>query len=688
MKKFKTESQRLLDLVINSIYTNKEIFLRELISNASDAIDKLYFLSLTDKSLSLSRDSLAVRLTPNKPERTLTISDNGIGMTSEDLEKNLGTIAHSGSLDFLSSNNTAEGTADIDIIGQFGVGFYSAFMVASKVQVISRAHNSEEAFVWESDGKAGYTVNKAQRSEPGTDVILYIKEDSEVADYSDYLNGYTLRELVKRYSNYVRYPIQMEVEHHRAKPKPADAPEDYQVEYEDVLELETLNSMTPIWKRSKKDVSDAEYNEFFKSEFHEFSDPRRRISLHAEGALTYDALLFIPGHAPYDLYSRDYKGGLALYTANVLIMERCEELLPDCFNFVRGVVDSPDLTLNISRETLQQNHQLHAIAKRVEKRIKQDLAAFCAEDRPGYEGFFSDFGRTLKYGIYSSYGQNRELLADLLLYYSAQQEKMVTLDEYLASLPDEQEAIYYAVGDSLDRLKKLPVVTSALARGYDVLLGDSEIDEFALTMLREYTSKTISDNTSEIKAKAATGESNTADASDASSDATSEADKTNISTEAANKEKEPRSYPLKNITSEDVSLGSEEEKAQAEQTGKDNQRLFEAMTQALDGAVEKVVVSTRLTDAPVCITSEGPVSLEMEKVISKMPGANEEVKAGRVLEINAGHPVFAKLQDALTNDRGDELARYTKVLYGQALLIEGLPLDDPIAYAQEICELL
>jgi molecular chaperone HtpG len=676
MKKFKTESQRLLNLVINSIYTNREIFLRELISNASDAVDKLCFQSLTDKSLSLNRDSLAIRITPDKAARTITISDNGIGMTREELEKNLGTIAHSGSLDFLADNEIATDGAsnpDISIIGQFGVGFYSAFMVAHAVRVVSRAQGCEEACAWESDGREGYTVRKAQRAEPGTDVILTLKEDTAEENYSNFLESYTIRELVKRYSNYVRYPIQMEVEHHRAKPKPDDAPDDYQIEYEDVLELETLNSMTPIWKRGKGEVSDEEYDEFYKAEFHDYNAPSRRVSLHVEGTLTYDALLFVPGHAPFDFYSRDYRGGLALYTNNVLIMERCEELVPDYFGFVRGVVDSPDLTLNISRETLQHNHQLRAIAKRVAKRIKQDLADFCANDREGYEKFFHDFGHTLKFGIYSSYGQSSDVLADLLLYYSAKHERMITLDEYLEDVRDEQSDILYAVGDSLERLKKLPVVTSALARGYDVLLGDSEVDEFALTMLREYRRKPGKDG---------------APGAEAGDDAAAASQAGDAASAADTEDSASKSYALKNITTEALDLGTEEEKAAAEQLEKDNEPLFEAMLKALDGTVGKVVVSTRLTDAPVCITSTGPISLEMEKTLAKMPGAEDKPRAERVLELNASHPVFAKLQAALADDRSEELARYTKVLYGQALLIEGLPLDDPIAYAQEICELL
>jgi molecular chaperone HtpG len=649
MKKFKTDSQRLLDLVINSIYTNREIFLRELISNASDAIDKLYFRSLTDREVSINRDSLSIGIAFDKGARTITVSDNGIGMSREELEVNLGTIAHSGSLEFLAQNN-AEGH-DIDIIGQFGVGFYASFLVASRVRVVSRAHGSGEACAWESDGKRGYTLKPAERQEAGTDVILTLKEDADGEDYSSFLSEYRLSSLVKRYSNYVRYPIQMEVSQHREKPRPSDAPEDYQPEYEEVLELERLNSMTPIWKRAKGEVSDEEYSSFYQSEFHDFTEPARRITLRAEGTLSFDALLFVPGQAPFDLYSREYKGGLALYTSNVMIMERCEELLPECFNFVRGVVDSADLSLNISRETLQHNHQLRAIAKRVEKKVKSDLADFLTTDREAYERFFKDFGRTLKYGIYNDFGAKKDLLAGLLLFYSAKQEKMLTLGEYLDAAAEGQEDIFYAVGDSLERLKKLPIVTSALAKGYDVLLGDADIDEFVFATMGSFTR--------------------------AAADAKAKGDA----------EGQDTSHTLKNIATAEVDLGTEDEKREAEQAEKDNQELFAAMTEALDGAVRKVTASTRLTDAPVCVSSEGPISLEMEKVLASMPVTDERIKAERVLEINTRHPVFEKLRVAFEEDRKDDVALYTRVLYGQALLVEGIPLEDPITYAQYICEL-
>jgi molecular chaperone HtpG len=651
VKKFKTDSQRLLDLVINSIYTHREIFLRELISNASDAIDKLYFRSLTDRDISLNRDTLAIRIAFDKAARTITVSDNGIGMSREELETNLGTIAHSGSLEFLAEHD-AEGH-DIDIIGQFGVGFYSSFLVAEQVRVISRSYGSEDACAWESDGKQGYAVKAAKRSEPGTDIILTLKEDTDEEDYSSFLSEYCLRELVKRYSNYVRYPIQMEVLRHREKPRPEDAGEDYQVEYEEVAEIEQLNSMTPIWKRAKGEVSDEEYSSFYQAEFHDFSEPARRITLHAEGALSFDALLFIPSQAPFDLYSREYKAGLALYTSNVMIREKCEELLPEHFNFVRGVVDSADLSLNISRETLQHNHQLRAIAKRIEKKVKSDLADFLANDREGYEKFFKDFGRTLKYGIYSDFGMKKDLLADLLIFYSAKQEKMVTFDEYLNALAEGQSDIFYAVGDSLERLKKLPIVTSALAKGYDVLLGDADVDEFVLTAMADYTR------------------------GDGATEAVDE----------TGEQPAPQPHALKNIAAADIDLGTEEEKQEAEQAEKDNQELFTAMTEALDGAVSKVTASARLTEAPVCVSSEGPISLEMEKVLAHMPLNDETVKAERVLEINTKHPVFAKLQAAFEEGRGDDVALYTRVLYGQALLIEGIPLEDPITYAQYISEL-
>ena len=450
MRKFKTESKKLLDLMINSIYTNREIFLRELISNASDAVDKLYFRSLTDKDIQLSKDELGIRVAFDKDARTVTVSDSGLGMTKDELDRNLGTIAHSDSMEFKADNADAQGD-DVDIIGQFGVGFYSAFMVASKVRVVSKAYGSDEAWAWESDGVEGYTIEEAQREGHGTDVILTLKDNTDDDNYDTFLSEFGLRNLIKRYSNYVRYPVQMEVSKTRELPKPEDAGDDYKPEYEDYTEVETINSMIPIWKRSKSEVTDEEYNEFYKTDFHDFTDPARTFSIHAEGALSYDALLFIPGRAPYDLYSKDFKKGLALYSSNVLIMEKCEELLPDHFNFVRGVVDSQDLQLNISRETLQHNSQLRAIAKKIEKKITSELKKMRDNDREEYEKFFENFGRGLEFGIYNSYGMLKDQLADLLLFYSAKQEKLVTLDEYLEAAPADQKAIYYAAGESVER---------------------------------------------------------------------------------------------------------------------------------------------------------------------------------------------------------------------------------------------
>ena len=494
MRQFKTESKKLLDLMINSIYTNKEIFLRELISNASDAVDKLNFKSLSDGSVQLDGEDLAIRVSFDKEARTLTISDNGIGMTAEELEKNLGTIAHSGSQEFKAENAESQGDA-VDIIGQFGVGFYSAFMVAKHVRVVSRAYGSDEANVWESDGLDGYTIEPGERFGHGTDIILTMRdnepgENGEPGEnYDRYLSEWGIKDLIRRYSNYVRYPIQMMVTKSRQKPKPEDAGDDYTPEYEDYQELETVNSMTPIWKKRKDDVEQSDYNEFYKSTFHDYEDPARTVSFHAEGTLEYDALLFVPGRAPFDLYSRDYEKGLALYSSNVLIMDKCAELLPDYYNFVRGVVDSADVSLNISRETLQHDRQLRAIARRVEKKITSDLEDMRDNDRETYETFFENFGRGLKYGIYSSYGSKADELADLLLFWSAREKKMVTLREYAEAMPEGQKAIYYAAGDDRDRLSKMPVVTGVLARGYDVLLLTADVDEFTFQSMREYVAR-------------------------------------------------------------------------------------------------------------------------------------------------------------------------------------------------------
>lgn len=650
MKKFKTESKKLLDLMINSIYTNREIFLRELISNASDAVDKLYFKSLTDSDVQLSKDELAIHVGFDEGARTITISDNGIGMTKDELDKNLGTIAHSDSQAFKTDNAEQQGD-DIDIIGQFGVGFYSSFMVASKVRVVSRTFGSDEAWAWESDGVEGYTIEAAERETNGTDVILTLKDNTEEENYDQFLSEYGLKDLIKRYSNYVRYPVRMEVEKSRQKPKPEDAGDDYKPEYEQYTEVETINSMVPIWKRGKSDVKQEEYNEFYKQTFHDFTDPAATFGIHAEGALSYDALLFIPGRAPYDLYSKDYKKGLELYSSNVLIMEKCEDLLPDHYNFVRGVVDSQDLTLNISRETLQQNNQLRAIARKVEKKITSELKKMLKNDRAGYEKFFENFGRGLEYGIYTSYGMLKDELAELLLFYSAKEQKLVTLDEYLEAMPANQKSIYYAAGDSIDRLAKLPIVNTVLGRGYDVLLCTKDVDEFCFQSMMNYGPEPEKD--AEGKDIEGTG---------------------------------PKD--LKNVASGDLDFATEDEKKEAEAAEKDNEALLKAMKEHLGDVITKVAVSTRLTDAPSAVTTEGPVSLEMERLMSQMPEGMGEVKSQRVLELNAKHPVFEVLKGAQEAGDADKVNLYTDILYNQALIVEGMPIADPVAYANAVTKLM
>ena len=633
MRKFKTESKKLLDLMINSIYTNKEIFLRELISNASDAIDKLYFKSLTDTSIAIAKDDLAIRISYDKGSRIITISDNGIGMTKDELDRNLGIIAHSDSLDFKSENDAVQG-GDVDIIGQFGVGFYSAFMVASHVSVVSRAYGSDEAWEWESDGVEGYTISESMRASHGTDVTLMLKKSTTDEDYDKYCDQWTLEELIKKYSNYVRYPIQMNMNRTRQKPIPEDAPDDFEPEYEEYKCLETINSMVPIWKRGKSDVSQEEYNEFYKSDFHDFIDPLRTMTIHAEGQMEYDALLFLPSHQAYDMYTSEFKKGLALYSSNVLIMEKCEELLPDYFNFVRGVVDSQDLTLNLSRETLQHNGQLHAIARRVEKKIKSELADMRDNAREEYEEFFKNFGRSLKYGVYADYGARKDVIADLLLFYSAKEQKMVTLDEYVDAMPEDQTNIFFAAGESLDVMAKLPIVSTVLARGYDVLLCNEEVDEFCLTMMHAY-----------------------------------------------------RECDLKNVSSGDLGLETQDEKDAAEAVAEENKDLLEAMKEALGEKVVDVKVSTKLTDAAACVTASGPVSLGMERVMAGSPGG-EGVKSERVLELNPAHTVFEALKAAQKKGDTDKIALYSSILYDQALLVEGLSIEDPIAFAQAVAGLM
>ncbi|MGI6591006.1 MAG: molecular chaperone HtpG [Eggerthellaceae bacterium] len=635
MRKFKTESKKLLDLMINSIYTNREIFLRELISNASDADDKLYFKSLTDHSIELGKNELHIRVSYDKDARTITVSDNGIGMTADELEKNLGTIAHSDSQEFKQAESEAEKNGDVDIIGQFGVGFYSSFMVASKVTVLTRPYNSEQAYKWESDGIEGYTISEAEKPDRGTDIILTVKEGSAEDGYDDFLDETCLKMLIKRYSNYVHYPILMDVTVHRPLPKPEDAGDDYQVQYEDVVETQTINSMTPIWKKRKSEVKDEEYNEFYKSQFHDYADPQRVISFHAEGAISYDVLLFIPSHAQYDLYSRDFKKGLQLYSSNVLIMDKCEDLLPDCFNFVVGVVDSQDLHLNISRETLQQNRELRAVANRIEKKIKQELVKMRDKERDEYEKFWDNFGRSLKYGLYMSYGMRKDLLADLLMFYSAKQQKMVTLDDYLADAGEDCKGIFYAMGDSVDRLGKMPLVQGVLDRGYDVLLCKDEMDEFCFQSIGDYQEK-----------------------------------------------------QFKNVAGGDLGLDSESDKAAADAAAEANKDLLDAMKEALGDKVTKVTVSTRLGNAAAAVTAEGYVSLEMERVMANMPGADQSLKSERVLEVNPDHEVFATLKAAQALGDTEKVENYTKILYDQALLVEGLPIDDPSDYAKRVVKLM
>ena len=639
IRQFKAESKKLLDLMINSIYTNREIFLRELISNASDACDKRYFKSLTDTSVGITKDDLKIHIQPDKESRTLTISDNGIGMTKDELEKNLGTIAKSGSFDFKTENQSD----NIDIIGQFGVGFYSAFMVAKKVTVISRAQGEDTAWKWESTGVEGYTLTETDKDDVGTEIILVMKDDTDTDHYSEYLEDYEITNLVKKYSDYIRFPITMYREKSRQKPKPEDAGDDYKPEYETYTELETLNSMVPIWKRPKSEVKDEDYNEFYKNKFMDYTDPLRVITSRTEGTATYTALLFIPGSTPYDYYTKEYEKGLALYASGVMIMEKCGDLLPDYFSFVKGVVDSEDLSLNISREMLQKDNQLKLIHNALEKKIKNELHSMLVNDREKYEAFWKEFGRQIKFGAYSDYGMHAELLRDLLLFWSAKEQKMVTLQEYVDKMPAEQKYIYFAAGDSTDRLAKLPAAELVMDKGYDVLLLTEDVDEFCLQIMRSYPRKD------------AEGKDGTVE--------------------------------FKNVNSGDLGLETEEEKKAAEDATAENKNLFDAMKDALDGKVKEVKVSTRLKDHPVCLSADGPLSIEMEKVLSKQPGS-EGVKSDKVLELNVNHPVFAVLKAAQEAGDTDKLKKYSALLYAQAQLIEGLPVDDPAAYAEAVCSLM
>ena len=629
-KQFKAESKRLLELMINSIYTHREIFLRELISNASDAIDKLYYHSLSENLTGLSRDDFSIELALDKDARTLTITDNGCGMTKDELESNLGTIAKSGSLAFKQEED-GEHREDIDIIGQFGVGFYSAFMVASRVTVYSRPYGSDEAWKWESRGVEGYTIEPCEMDGHGTKIVLTLKENEGKENYDEFLDPHRVSALVKRYSDYIRYPIRMDMPARRLK---EGCPED-KPEYEDYTEHETLNSMVPIWKKNKSELKDEDYNNFYKEKYFDFEDPALVIHSSTEGAATYNALLFIPARAPFNYYSRDYEKGLQLYASGVLIMDRCADLLPDCFSFVKGLVDSQDLSLNISREMLQHTRQLKVIAGRLEKKIHSELLSMLKNDREKYEKFWKNFGLQLKFGVYNDYGAKKDLLQDLLLFHSSSEEKLVTLSEYVGRMKESQKYIYYACGETVEKIGLLPQTELLRDQGYEILYLTDDVDEFALRMLFKYEDK-----------------------------------------------------EFKSVADKDLGLETEEEKEEIKKQNEENKDLLGFLRDALDGKVKEVRLSSRLKSHPVCLSSDGMVSLEMEKVLSAMPG-EQKPKAERVLEVNASHPVFAAMRKLYADEGGrDRLKQYASLLYSQALLIEGMSIDDPVAFSNAICDLM
>ena len=633
-QQFKAESQRLLDLMINSIYTHKEIFLREIISNASDAIDKLAYTALTDDKVGINRDEFAITITRDPETRTLTVSDNGIGMSKEEMIENLGTIAKSGSLGF---KQAMEKNEDIDIIGQFGVGFYSAFMVASSITVISRKYGEDKAWKWVSDGADGYTIEETEKATPGTDVIMTLKADTEDEKYSEYLEEYEIRSLIRKYSDYIRYPIRMEVTKSRPVEEPkdenAEGEEDKAPKYESYTEMETLNSMVPIWQRDKKDVTEEEYETFYRDKFFDYNKPLRTIHYNVEGNVSFKALLYIPGKAPYDFYTKDYKRGLQLYSSGVLIMDNCEDLLPEHFRFVRGVVDSQDLSLNISREMLQHNRQLTIIARNIEKKIKSELKAMLENDREKYEEFYAAFGRQLKYGTVSDYGAHKEATQDLLLFYSHKQGKLVSLKEYVDAMAEGQEKIYYAPGENKERLSKLPQVETLTKKGYDVLLFTEDVDEFVPQTLMTYMEK-----------------------------------------------------PFCNVSTEDLGLQTEEEKKQAEEKAEEMKGLLTFVKETLGDQVKEVKLSSELGSHPVCMTPAEGMSFEMEKYMKR---ANPEFAfpVGRVLELNPEHEAVQAMQKAMTEDP-EKAKDYAKLLCYQAQLMAELPLDDPYAYTELVCRLM
>ena len=622
-KQFKAESKKLLDLMINSIYTNKEIFLRELISNASDAIDKLYYRSLTDKKIKVDTNKLEIKVNIDKEKREITIEDNGCGMTNVELESNLGTIAKSGSLAFKEENKDK----NIDIIGMFGVGFYSAFMVSSEVSVLSKSIDSDDAYIWKSKGAEGYTIEPSKKDTNGTIITLKIKEDTEEEKYSDFLEEYKIKSIIKKYSDYIRYPIKMNVEKRQLKEGTKD-------EYITTYEEETINSMIPIWKKNKNEVSETEYNTFYNDKFLDYDKPLKTIHSKVEGQCTYNALLYIPSHLPYDFYTKEYEKGLQLYSNGVLIMEKCPDLIPDYFSFIKGLVDTEDLSLNISREVLQQDHSVKLIAKSLEKKIKKELENMLKNEREKYETFFKTFGMQIKFGIYSDYGINKDNLKDLLMFYSSTEKKLVTLDEYVSRMKEGQKKIYYACGESNDKVDLMPQVELLKDKGYEILYLTEYVDEFALQALMEYKEKTFA-----------------------------------------------------NVSTDNLDLDSQEEKEELKKTNEESKAMFTLMKEALKGEnIEEIKFTHRLKNHPVCLTTEGNLSLEMEKVLNALPNDNQ-VQAKIVMEINESHPIAQKLK-TLYNNNEEELKKYTKILYSQARLIEGLPITNPTEISNLICDII
>ena len=628
-KQFKAESKRLLDMMINSIYTHKEIFLRELISNASDAIDKLYFKSLTDDKVGMNKDDFKIEITADKENKVLTISDNGIGMTADELENNLGIIANSGSFKFKNEN---EKTDDVDIIGQFGVGFYSAFMVAKEVEVRSKAYGSDKAYMWKSSGADGYTIEECDKDSVGTEIRLTLKDDTETECYDEYLEASTIKELVKKYSDYIRFPIKMDVEKTKRK---ADAKEDDYSDdaYETVIENETLNSMVPLWRKNKNEIKPEDYNKFYKEKFFDYTDPLKYIHSKIEGTVTYDSLLFIPARAPFNFYSKDYEKGLQLYSSGVLISDKCADLLPDYFSFVRGLVDSADLSLNISREMLQHDHQLKTIAKSIEKTIKSELKKMLNNEREKYEQFWKTFGIQIKFGVYDNYGRDKDAVEDLLMFTSSHENKLTTLDEYVSRMKEEQKYIYYAAGDSVEKIQALPQTELLRDKGYEILYLTDNVDEFAVKVLMRHGDK-----------------------------------------------------EFRNVSEGDLGIDTEAEKEETKKLAEENKDMLSFITAALDGKVKETKISDKLKSHPVCISSSGQISLEMEKILNQNP-QNEKVKSEKVLEINPNHKIFAAMQKLYGEDK-EKFKDYASILYDQALLIEGMQIEDPVEFSNKICALM